>query len=60
MLTYYDYASFGKDETKPVTLPKDVKQISISYNGGRVNISINNKMIYENISAGDDFEVELK
>ena len=59
MLTYYDYSSNGEDETNQVTLPKDVKQISVSYDGGRVSISINNKIIYENISAGNAFEIEL-
>jgi len=58
MIEHTDYDT-GKVINVDYKLPDNIQNISFSYDGGRLYISINNKEIYKNFSATRDCCVEI-
>lgn len=58
MLTHDDYDS-GSSFKEEYTLPKDVRSISIGYDGGRFYLSINDKTVYKTLDGTRDFSIEV-
>lgn len=60
MLTITDYDDSYATVKKPsIKLPKDVENISIGYDRGRLSIQVNGKTLYENACIGSDINIEL-
>jgi hypothetical protein len=59
MIKYESYENNPTIESAEYVLPDDVKSISFSYDGGRLNVFINGEEVYSSMSAGNDFNIQL-
>ncbi len=59
MVTYQSYSDHVEQITEE-KLPEKVESIFVSYDGGRLSISINGKDFYDNMCASNDFSVEIE
>lgn len=58
MLNFVSYDNSHK-QTEPVKLPAQVDSVSVSFDGGRVLLSINGKSVFESHMGGNDCNVEI-
>ena len=56
-LDNYDHNGIG--ESRKYNLPKEIKKINFSYDGGRVSVFINDIEIYQSNCAGNDFSINI-
>jgi len=60
MLNFESYENRGEEETKEnICVSKIKNNISFSYDGGRLSISIDGEEVYKNMGAGIDFSVTI-
>lgn len=60
MLELVDFNnSRAGNETQEYKLPNKVDFVQVSYDGGRLEIMVNDVVVYENLGAGNDFCVTL-
>lgn len=45
--------------TEDCKLPDKVDSVQVSYDGGRLEIMVNDVVVYENLGAGNDFCVSI-
>ena len=58
MIEYQDYAD-GIKKKIDFSMPEKVKSITVTYDGGRLNIYINGSEVYGSMTAGIDFNVDI-
>ena len=58
MIEYQDYVD-GRKKKIDFKMPKKVKSITVTYDGGRLNIDINGVEVYGDMTAGIDFNVDI-
>lgn len=58
MLEMTNYTT-GEVHSKAVQLPKEVRSLGFSYDGGRVSVSINGEQVFSSHEAGNDCCIEL-
>lgn len=60
-LVFEDYSFLSSDDEKQqVSLPEKLKNIQVSYDGGRLYLYINDVEVYTNLGAGNDFSVTIQ
>lgn len=58
-MEYENYAHYDTDESFVTIKDVSIKTISISYDGGRLYVSVNGEDIYENLGFGNDASVSF-
>lgn len=58
-IEYNNYAYSDTDESFVTIKDVSIKTLNISYDGGRLYVSINGEDIYENLGFGDDSSVSF-
>lgn len=58
MIEYQDFVD-GRKKKIDFSMPEKVKSINVTYDGGRLNIYINDAEVYGDMTAGIDFNVDI-
>lgn len=59
MIEYDDFTPFEKPKRQAFDLPRVLREISISYDGGRLSVYMNGQEVYKNMLASNDFCVTI-
>lgn len=54
-----ELTNYKERETEKTICVSNLENVSFSYERGRLIIYVNHKLVYETMSAGDDFSVEI-
>ncbi len=59
VINFTNYMNYEKDQ-QIVPLPEQITKFSMSYDGGRLVLKVNQEIVYSNSCAQNDFEIEAQ